>query len=122
MVYEGTAAKKQAALAAAQITVQQAKTENISVSPADVITAKQLIESLAAKSNLPIYAEINSNIISIYPQRSDAGSTAILRSYKEMMDFITSISALPYKMEYSEFCIGSECDNGFNIKLNILGV
>ena len=116
--------KKESVIAAGKLEIKKAETQAAVVKPTDLITIKQLIDALALKSTLPVAVVIDKNHLKISPIPSldpkVKTKDAILAKYPQMMDFITQVSALPYKMEYTSFCIGEECESGFDMQLTVL--
>lgn len=106
----------------AQSICQQAEnTEQQKAKPrltqAELMTARQIIEGLAMKHKIQATISMTATGVTLLgdvKQKDD-----ILKNYEGMLVFLSDISNLPYLISYTSFCIGSDCSNGIEIKMEI---
>lgn len=114
--------RKDSEKARAQIIIDEAKISTMKITSADSITARQLIESIAYKNNLPLAVSLEKDTIKIVPDANNADTkNEVLKKYPNLMNFLTTISSLPYSMEYNTYCIGEDCPAGFEMSINLKG-
>lgn len=102
--------------AIAALNVEQKKQVE-SMTTNELVTFKQLAESLAYKGSLPLEITVmQGNLIKISPTKA-AGAKGILNYYEQMLTFISALSSLPYSMEYKSFCLGEMCPNSFDMTM-----
>ena len=121
LLLKGAGLKKDATLAASKITLRQEAAKVEKANPVDLITAKNLIESLAAKHNVPVTVVVRQGgeIVMQAVATDDAEKRHILDNYDGIMSVFSAISGLPYKMTYKSACIGMDCSNPIDVTFAI---
>ena len=151
MANKGVQAKKDAALVATQIVVQDPNPEQqnlAAVSPEDMVMARKLVAYAAKANNVPVCVKLSGPDITITSapevekteQRGDGVAEAsisapapdkdavkenkeqTLSNYKGIRDFLYTLSGLPYAITCKSFCIGETCGNAaIEISLTVVG-
>jgi len=103
------------------------------VSDTDLITARQMVEGYAALYSLPVEVKLekrNIRITVLHPKveegatavkEDDSKKFAVLSNFQNVIGFFTSLSTLPYPLEYREFCVGTECPSVFDVTIAAKG-
>ncbi len=107
----------------------------------ELITARQMIEGYAALYALPVEVKLEKRDIRIKvkePQQESAATgtplpevakpektastdktrLAVLENFGNVMGFFTSISKMPYPLEYKDFCVGVDCPTVFDVTIS----
>lgn len=107
---------------------------------AELITARQMIEGYASLYSLPVEVKLEKREIRIRIRdakkeevapsaptsesekaekaaQHDQERLAVLEDFKSVTGFFTSISKMPYPLEYKEFCVGVDCPNVFDVSV-----
>lgn len=97
----------------------------------DLITARQMIEGYAALYSLPVEVKLEKRDIRIRaltpkPEEGEGGQNApandqekfaVLGNFENVMGFFTSLSNMPYPLEYKDLCVGVDCPNVFEVSI-----
>lgn len=95
----------------------------------DLITARQMVEGYAALYALPVEVklekrDIRIRVVAPKQDEEDKEATvdekakfAVLENYDNVIGFFTSLSTMPYPLDYKEFCVGIECPNVFDVTI-----
>lgn len=118
---------KDVELAKASIKLDEAKIEKKTVTSYDIMNVKQMIESYAISKTLPldvVQDKTSIKITSAKTYNADIAITnkTILYNYVKVLDFLSAISAMPYQMEYKQFCLGIECPGALEATIEIKGI
>lgn len=84
------------------------------MSISEVMTLNRLINVLAAGSQIPLKEQIINNTINY------KSVPEVLENYDGLLNFMSSISALPYPIQYDKMCLGTGCKDGFEMSLKIV--
>lgn len=83
------------------------------MSISEIMTLNRLIGILAAGSQIPLKEQIINNSISY------TSAPEVLENYDGLLNFMSSISALPYPIQYDKMCLGTGCRDGFEMSLKL---
>jgi hypothetical protein len=97
----------------AVIAQQQIKVLPQVLDASEIMTAKFVIEAIAAKHAMPVSVNIENAAIVI------TGDKTAIQNYNRMMGFLSSLRGLPYYLEYKELCIGNGCGQPFSVVLEV---
>ena len=84
------------------------------MSISEIMTLNRLIGILAAGSQIPLTEQIASNTISY------RSVPEVLENYDGLLNFMSSIAALPYPIQYDKMCVGAGCKDGFEMSLKMV--
>lgn len=100
---------------------KKGETANVTpLSDADLITARQIIEGLANKFRLPVGVKLESGTIFVEPY-DGVGKEEVLADFQAVTGFFSALAHLPYQLEFSTFCVGLDCPNGFEAQVVVTG-
>lgn len=114
-----------------QIQVKDSVDGNVGkeMTDTDLITARQMIEGYAALYSLPVEVklvkrDIRVTVLAPKQEEGEIVATvgereklAVLQNFNNVMGFFTSLSNMPYSLDYKEFCVGIDCPNVFDVTI-----
>lgn len=97
----------------------------VKVSDDQVITVLHQVRAFAESNHLPVQAKADKGIIKITPVPAvtpEATKAQMLEKYPQMIGFLKDVANMPsYNMQFTSYCIGEDCNGGFEVAVEVKG-
>ncbi|MCL5237745.1 MAG: hypothetical protein M1353_07850 [Nitrospirae bacterium] len=88
----------------------------------DMAGFQHLLEAIAKSNNLPVKITIDANKVIINADNTILQRDAFLENSTGIYQFLNTIAALPYLMQYTYVQIGEGASSGFDIAIQVNGI
>jgi hypothetical protein len=103
--------------------VQQQINATIAPDDAKMISIRKIVVATAGQYDIPVTVALRGPTMSIKPDITQIKPGEVLDQESNIYGFINTLSALPYRMQYESFCIGTGCGpEGFTLSVTVKGV